>query len=643
MIVFDCETEPFAPGLQFPPMVCGQFARGDRLTLVADRDVPDIIRAGAASGMSFLGHTIAYDFACAIVLDPELTPLVFDLYDDGRIIDLVVRQKLLDIAGGSGTKRPYGLSDLAQRYGHKALDKGADGYRTRFAELRHVPIDDWPERARAYALDDVRVCLPIFKAQEACDYTGDLLLDQHRQTTHAFWLKLMSGWGITTSPEGVAAFERAVRADHARVAEHLRKVGFLRPDKVLKSGPRKGQIEPGTRDTKAVKRRVAERTAHLPPDELKRKGYYTDTGELSTNKKVLGELGDPDLEAYAELSSLVKVLGTDVPLLRRGLIHSFFDSLKETGRIGSSDPNITNLPRKEGVRECFVPRAGCCYVSADYGGIELYTWAEVCLAKVGISTLADELKAGLDPHLVIASDITGKDYAWCLAHKKDVDLERQCGKVLNFGAPGGIGAERLAFAAKNQYGVDLPVARWKELRDAWWVKRIEMRPYSQWIASITDNGGVIEQLYSGRKRGGCSYTEGCNTLFQGLASDIAKTAGWLVTKACYVDRGSPLYGCRMVNFVHDEIILEVPIGRQHEAALELKRLMDQAAAIWLRLVPVPKIEVDAAMRWSKKVVALYDQGGRLVPWTRTNKTADGGKEHYGFVSGAEVLIRRDAA
>ncbi len=236
----------------------------------------------------------------------------------------------------------------------------------------------------------------------------------------------------------------------------------------------------------------------------------------------------------------------------------------------------------------------------------------MCLVKFGVSTLAEELAAGLDPHLVIASEILRLPYEQC--HKKRHYFERQCGKVLNFGGMGGMGGARLEFAAKNQYGVNID-GRGKELKDLWWAKRPEMRLYSNHIDEIVSSGMLLEQLYSGRFRGGCTYTEGCNTLFQGLASEIFKTAGFLVAKACYIETASPLFGCRIVNGIHDEFILEVPIGREHEAAEELTRIMLVAAAMWLKKAPQPKIEADAMMRWSKKVRAVKVEG-RLVPWVR---------------------------
>ena len=49
----------------------------------------------------------------------------------------------------------------------------------------------------------------------------------------------------------------------------------------------------------------------------------------------------------------------------------------------------------------------------------------------------------------------------------------------------------------------------------------------------------MTQFLSGRVRGGCRFTQMCNTLFQGLAADGAKKALWDITRECYLDTASP--------------------------------------------------------------------------------------------------------
>lgn len=131
----------------------------------------------------------------------------------------------------------------------------------------------------------------------------------------------------------------------------------------------------------------------------------------------------------------------------------------------------------------------------------------------------------------------------------------------------------------------------------------------KWIPTFS-----LEQLRSGRIRGGATYTAACNSFFQGLGADATGHAGWVIAKACYVDRGSPLFGCRIVNYVHDEFIVEAPIDRGHEAAEELSRLMIEGASEW---IPDVRLAAEPCLMtvWSKDAKTLRDANGRLVPWS----------------------------
>ena len=110
--------------------------------------------------------------------------------------------------------------------------------------------------------------------------------------------------------------------------------------------------------------------------------------------------------------------------------------------------------------------------------------------------------------------------------------------------------------------------------------------------------------FSGRIRAKASYCVQHNTLFQGLAADGAKLALWRLWRAGY----------RIVNFVHDEVLIEVPANsdlRYH--AENIRRIMIEAMR---EVVPDVRIDVEyAAMdRWHKKAKAVHDDEGRLVPF-----------------------------
>ena len=95
---------------------------------------------------------------------------------------------------------------------------------------------------------------------------------------------------------------------------------------------------------------------------------------------------------------------------------------------------------------------------------------------------------------------------------------------------------------------------------------------------------------------------------------MALAAGYLVSHAMYREPESPLFGCFLVNFVHDEIIAEAPLARVHEAAYELARLMVVGASPFLPDVP-PKASPVAMTVWSKNAKPTFDSDARLIPWS----------------------------
>ena len=101
--------------------------------------------------------------------------------------------------------------------------------------------------------------------------------------------------------------------------------------------------------------------------------------------------------------------------------------------------------------------------------------------------------------------------------------------------------------------------------------------------------------------------------FQGMAADGAKRALFAVSRECYADETSPLFGCRPLVFVHDEIILEAPADRGHECAMRLKHLMEREMNAVTPSIPASATPAIAT-RWLKNAEPKYDDTGRLIPW-----------------------------
>jgi DNA polymerase I-like protein with 3'-5' exonuclease and polymerase domains len=124
-----------------------------------------------------------------------------------------------------------------------------------------------------------------------------------------------------------------------------------------------------------------------------------------------------------------------------------------------------------------------------------------------------------------------------------------------------------------------------------------------------DQHDTVEQLYSGRVRAGASFTERCNSYFQGLGADMAKDALYRVARAQHVGE----MVARTCNFVHDEIVVETPEECVEETAREVESCMTTAAAFWLPDVPCG-VEVIASKVYSKSAKRVVDAQGRLQVW-----------------------------
>lgn len=618
-ISFDTETILFRQGLKAPPMVCLSYCKKERGdyqgALLHVKESKEVVRGWLEGEDVLIGHNVAFDLAVIANQWPEFIPAIFEKYERDQVVDTIVRQKLIDIARGERKYRfskgkwykpKYDLASLVMWYFKKKVSKGEDTWRKRYGELLVFEVEDWPEEARSYAIDDAIWTYRLWEKQWEAGkkYWFE---DEYRQACYAWWIQLMSIWGIRTNPEGVERLKEETKEAFEKLKEELILEGLVRKD--------------GSRDTKKAKDRMIQIMGGEENCKRTKASKKFPEGQVSVDKDACEGSGDIWLKKYADLTSLGNVLKKDVPALLRGQylpVHSFFDTLKETGRTSSAGPNIQNIRTLPGIRECFVPRPGKVFLDCDYDGLELKTLGQVCLILFGYSALADAINAGQDPHLFVAAKILGISYEEALSRKKEKAVKdaRQLAKAANFGFPGGLGVKALIDFARAMFQIRLTPERVKQLKKDWLSAFPEMLDYFRYVSDLTNNpDGVceIKQLFSNRVRGNVKYTVACNTFFQGLGADATKTAGFFIAKACYADPKSALYGCRIVNYIHDQFILECAEEKAHEAVMELKQIMEKYASIYLPDVPAVVSEPVITRVWSKHAQQVWKKG-RLVPW-----------------------------
>lgn len=620
---FDTETHLIKPGCAAPRLICVSTASESGKTGLFDRASGLRLMRGVLEDKSVIvcGHQVFYDLGVCCAEDPAVfVPLVFKAFDDFRIRDTIVRQQLIDIATGNlkyrldeetmtYVKTGYSLADLVLRLLGRVLPK-EDTWRLKYALLDGVPIKDWPEAAKTYAVDDSVSTREVYLKQhelvvkEGC--LDGVIPTEERATRDAWALWLMSAWGVRTDGEAVAKLKAELETEQAEANVKLQGTGII---KQKSNGA-------WSRNMKEIYRRVeagyvaqglqVPQTAGVQP-------------RVSTDYEALVDCKDEDLAILADAAGGAKLLNTYIPMLEGGTVRPIcarFNVLVESNRTSCSGPNLQTPPRKGGVRNAFVPRPSFVFCSVDYDTIELRSLAQSCLDLVGASAMAEALRAGEDLHLNLAADFMGISREEAAKRYKEGDSEvadqRQMMKPANFGFPGGMASDSFVDYAKG-YGYIIDRGLAKRIHEQWFKAWPEMRSYFEYVGRVVGKAGegTVVSPRSGFVRGGLTFTQLSNHYFQSLTATGAKDALWHVTHACYTDTTSALWGSRPVIFMHDEIITEMPEDKSSEAAPLQAKIMVDVMQGWIPDVPVLASPV-LMRRWHKGAKPVYVDG-KLVP------------------------------
>jgi len=572
----DCETYLILPGCLTPKMV--SCAIDEVLYHHTSPSLEGVV-VDILTNHNAVGHNITFDLAVLCRWRPSLLPLVFGALEEGRVHCTMLREQLIQIAEGTYNSHQLSLAGLVKKYhGEDISHTKSDGWRLKYSLLDDVPIDQWPEEAVEYAVDDTRWTRAVYDEQEGFPFG-----DQEAAQLRAAWsLHLMSVWGLRCDPEAVKALRARLEADVEEHREMLTEARVLRPG--------------GSKDLKRVRELVELAYKGDPPK--------TSKGNTATSADVLEKSGCPILRGLAAISTSKSELNKDIPVLESGTRHPVcarYNVLVRSGRTSCRAPNLQNLSRRPGVRECFIPREGRVFISVDFDSLELRTWSQACLDICGYSTLAHEYQKNpdFDPHLYTAASILKTTYEELLSRRQDKEAKRyrSLSKIPNFGLPGGMGPASLSEYAYASFRIEISEGEARELTDIWKITYPEHEQYFRHIREVSETGTLV-QLRSDRIRGGVGYCDAANSYFQGLAADGCKESLWRASKACYIDKDSPLYGSNLVVFVHDEIIAEVPFEGYRDAAAELIKIMEESMQIYTPDVPI-RASATAMRRWSK--------------------------------------------
>ena len=508
-----------------------------------------------------IAHNLKYDWVMFAKHDIEVAP-----YDDTMVISFD-----LD-AGRSG----HGLDELAKaHFNHECIPfKQLCGVGAKQITFDKVALGP----ATEYAAEDADICLRLWqrlKPRMAAENTTRVyeMVDRSLVTT----VGRMERRGIKVDREYLARlsseFSKEITALEARVYEAAggpftigspQQLGQVLYERLGLKGGRKGKS--GT--------------------------YSTDVTEL---ERLAGE-GVDCARLVLDWRQLTKLRSTYTDALQAqinpetGRVHTSFSlSGAQTGRLSSTEPNLQNIPIRteigRKIRDAFVAEPGFQLMSADYSQIEL----RIAAHMADVPQLKEAFAAHQDIHALTAQELFGT-----------VDRDtRGKAKTVNFAILYGISSWGLAgrLGVSKEEGAAI-IARYFERFPG-------IRNYIDETLAFVRANGFTRTLF-GRKThfpniraGNPSFRAGAeraaiNAPIQGTSADLIKRAMNRMDQALET---AGLEGVRMLLQVHDELLFEVPDGREQEAAAVVREVMAKAAEPALTLDVPLDVEVGWGANW----------------------------------------------
>lgn len=364
----------------------------------------------------------------------------------------------------------------------------------------------------------------------------------------------------------------------------------------------------------------------LPTEGIKLNGngmYSTDVDSLKANADK-----HPVVPLILDIRKLDKLKGTYVDGLikerRNDLLHTEFrNCFTDTGRFSSKEPNLQNLPNPaktknpaaKAIRRCFIPRPGKVLVRADYSQFELRILAHFSQDRY----LLECYRTGQDVHALVTMVLFELDHYD--ENNPDHKMKRTLCKTLNFGLIYGMTAHKL-FTMSQQYGLPYTFAECEQIVEKYWVKFPGVALFMAQLKLKVIDQGFTETILGRRRyfnfvneklqnqRGKIkeysvdylkwmeekqffrvpqdakSLREAGNAPVQGSNADAIRIA----MRSCYDE----WYGTETIVLlnVHDELVLETPIGTHEEVVPKLQHFMESAMPLSVPVIVEPKVGIN---------------------------------------------------
>ena len=316
----------------------------------------------------------------------------------------------------------------------------------------------------------------------------------------------------------------------------------------------------------------------------------------STSAEVLEKLKGkhPIIDCILEYRKIAKVSGTYIEGLKKhiqsdGKIHtSFNQTMTQTGRLSSSDPNLQNISVRDElgkeIRKAFVAPEGYSLLSADYSQIELRMLAHMANEE----NMIHAFNEGLDIHTKTATLIFN-----CDADQVD-DQKRRIAKTVNFGIVYG----QTEFGLAQQLNISRKEAQ--EFMNMYFESYPQIHQYMNQLIEFCKENGYVETLFKRRREipeindknfmtREFGKRAAMNAPIQGSAADLIKIAMLKMDKAMKDAKVES----KMLLQIHDELIFLVPDYELDQMNKLVKETMENAMELKVPL----KASLNAGKTW----------------------------------------------
>lgn len=427
-----------------------------------------------------LNQTLEYDLRGLFNQYGFLMETILQLYKNSQCSDLTVREKLLDIATGRARKlkKRYSLDELTAKYLNVVVDKRCK-WRRHYKLLKHLPINQWPESALEYLLEDIKYIIPIYKAQRENvanpTYIGSnasiwerpskscyTLNDEYRQSRYDFVLNCAASMGMFKNWNHIKQFYGTCKENYQKLLALRKSLGIVRCSespsfkafcesinilaneepaaRLVNASLYEGlfakliYIFEGDKNIKdfgtgrsAAREAVIEYCCSLVGKIPQR----TPSGKVATGKDILKDVGDPLLNLLIVYAFHEYSLTSIIPALFKGthVMTSRVDVLKITGRLSwkkskQDGINFTGIARDFGPRQCFCAEPGEVLDTSDFSSVELCAISQHQYVHLNSSRLGDFINNGISPELRTKDPSTQGDAhmaASCAIRHEDIE------------------------------------------------------------------------------------------------------------------------------------------------------------------------------------------------------------------------------